>query len=81
MKREVQRMGKNNCLLCEQAEGEISVPGYDFNVCMTDWDTSWDGWAPRDEEKILKHLRQNNIDVPPRNSNGLLPRKYQKRSR
>jgi len=78
-------MSKINCLLCERdgdysVPGVIHVPGYDFTVCRRHWGSNRDGWGKHYEEKILEHLRQTNIEVPPRNSEGLLPSEYPKPS-
>ena len=51
------------------------VSGYDMRVHTICWLLNRDGWA-LGEERILKHLLDKGIRVPPRNSKGFLPRDY-----
>ena len=50
------------------------IPKYKLGVCKICYESNWDGWSPNDEPKILLHLEKNNIEIPSRNENGLLPR-------
>ncbi|WP_131751208.1 MULTISPECIES: hypothetical protein [Legionella] len=50
------------------------VPTYDFIVCGTCYQESKEGWSPRDEIQIIKHLEKKGLPIPKRNANGLLPR-------
>jgi hypothetical protein len=38
------------------------------------YEGNWDGWSKTYEDKIIKHLREKDLEVPERNENGLLPR-------
>lgn len=42
------------------------------HICNTCKDANWDGLAPVNEQKFLKHLEQNNLSKPDRNEKGLL---------
>lgn len=42
--------------------------------CESCWKFNWDGWSPHYESVLLDILKRNNLPVPKRNSNGLLPR-------
>jgi len=50
------------------------IPRYKLGVCKACYEGNWDGWAPHYEEKILANLKTNNLPIPNRNENGLLPR-------
>lgn len=50
------------------------IPAYQILVCQNCYDGNWDGWAPVFEERILKHLNEESIAEPSRNSKGFLPR-------
>jgi hypothetical protein len=70
----------NKCDLCGQQYqnglhryGHI-VKLYEMAICTLCWDANHDGFAPHYEDKILNHLKQNNLPVPERNIKGLLPR-------
>lgn len=51
-----------------------AVPTYRITVCRMCWDANWDGWARHLEEKVTAKLRDEGVPLPPRNTNGLLPR-------
>ena len=53
----------------------VYVWGYDMWVHKSCFDESEKGWTIG-EAKILEHLKANRITVPPKNSNGWLPRDY-----
>ncbi len=50
------------------------IARYNLDVCKTCYDGNWDGWAPHYEEKLLAHLKEQNISVPERNEKGWYPR-------
>jgi hypothetical protein len=50
------------------------IPRYDIRVCRTCYVENWDGWGPFIERRLLAHLKESGIAVPPRNANGWLPR-------
>ena len=50
------------------------VPYYEFMLCDAHYQGNWDGFAPHYEDKIIKHLKENNIPIPKRNEKGWLPR-------
>lgn len=52
----------------------IYIPSYALAVCQLCYECNAQGWAPLYEQKLLPHLRKNNIPVPRRNNKGLLPR-------
>ncbi len=76
---ESKHMGK--CFFCgrefqcgpNRYDGKF-LSNYKIEVCRQCYDANWDGWAPHYEEKLIAHLRQNNIVVPARNGNGGIPR-------
>jgi hypothetical protein len=43
-------------------------------LCDRCYKMSWDGFAPRDEKKLLEHCEQNGVPLPPRNSKGFITR-------
>jgi hypothetical protein len=45
-----------------------------MEVCTGCFQAAWDGWGPSAEAKIIKHLAEQGIPVPPRNTKGWLPR-------
>lgn len=45
----------------------------DISVCDTCQSSNWDGLAPRNEAKLLTHLKAQGLPVPARNWKGLLP--------
>lgn len=47
---------------------------YLIEVCKICWDGNWDGWNPRHEPFLLRHLKEMGLEVPPRNTAGYLPR-------
>jgi len=50
------------------------IPKYNLGVCRMCYEGNWDGWSPQYEQKIIAHLKENNLPIPERNENGLLPR-------
>jgi hypothetical protein len=52
------------------------IPGYEITVCRNCYQSNWDGWAPAYEGKILRHLREQGVSSPTRNSSGGLPRDW-----
>lgn len=52
------------------------IKGYEIMVCNTCYAANWDGWAPHLEHKLVEHLGNSQISVPPRNSQGWLPREF-----
>ena len=71
---------KYTCFICERrypmGPGQYEIKHnwlYDFNTCQTCLANNHDGWAPIYQKKILKHLEDNNRDIPERNESGWLP--------
>lgn len=50
------------------------ISRYNLTVCMGCWQGNHDGWGPSAEGRLLEHLKQEGIAVPPRNAKGWLPR-------
>ena len=55
----------------------IRIQDYDMMVCATCLSGNEDGWNPRHEAKILAHLRDIGMPVPPRLPNELLPIRWE----
>jgi hypothetical protein len=51
-----------------------SILSYDMLVCEPCWQDNWDGWAPARQFRVLEHLANKGIAVPPRNAKGWIPR-------
>jgi hypothetical protein len=49
---------------------------YQLTVCLGCWDGNWDGAGPSAEGRLLAHLKQKGIPIPPRNEQGWLPREF-----
>lgn len=68
------------CFTCEgrfQHEEHIYgryIERYQIEVCSTCWQFNWDGWPSDRAEKIIKHLKEKGLPVPPMNTKGWLPR-------
>ena len=45
------------------------IPSYKLNVCKMCYEGNWDGWSKHDEQTILLHLKENNLQIPERNEN------------
>lgn len=65
--------GKQYQMSAGRYDGE-NIKRFQFGVCNTCYEANWDGWNPRFEQKILKHLEEHNITPPERNDKGLFPR-------
>jgi hypothetical protein len=50
------------------------IPRYNIDVCGICYKTNWDGWGPYCEERLIEHLKQQDIPIPRRNKKGWLPR-------
>ncbi len=50
------------------------IERYGVVVCTPCFQANAAGWAPRYEEKLLRHLQRSHIAPPARNASGLLPR-------
>ena len=50
------------------------ISDYQIEVCMSCWNGNWDGWPGDRSEKIIKHLKENGLPVPPLNDKDGLPR-------
>lgn len=50
------------------------IASYDIEVCMSCWNSNWDGWAPHYGDKIILHLKKNGRLIPQMNAKGFLPR-------
>lgn len=53
------------------------IRAYRINVCQPCYSGNWDGWSPAYEAKLLAHLAEKGLPVPPRNGEGYLPRDLQ----
>jgi len=66
------------CLICgafiETGSAKV-VPGYQMLVHEDCWRQNAYGWTSG-ERRILRHLYEQGIEVPPKNKYGLLPRSY-----
>jgi hypothetical protein len=43
-------------------------------TCNKCYAANFDGWAPKLEEKVTRNLKAKGLNIPERNTNGLLPR-------
>jgi hypothetical protein len=50
------------------------VPTYQVMTCNKCYAANFDGWAPKLEEKVTRNLKAKGLNIPERNTNGLLPR-------
>jgi len=50
------------------------IPTYQIEVCIDCWNDNWDGWTPRLGDKIIEHLKEKGLPVPPMNKKEFLPR-------
>lgn len=50
------------------------IAKYNIEVCMPCWTGNWDGWPGQRAERIIKHLKEEGLPVPPMNAKGWLPR-------
>jgi hypothetical protein len=50
------------------------IPSYEIEVCEMCWNANWDGWHRDAADKIIVHLTDNNLPIPPLNNKGWLPR-------
>jgi hypothetical protein len=69
----------HQCFACDQmfqheehSYGKY-ISKYDIEVCMPCWNANWDGWPSDRAEKIIKHLKEKGLPIPPM-INGKLPR-------
>jgi len=53
--------------LCSTTYGDVMV-------CLSCYQANHDEWGPCAEEKIMIHLKRQNLPEPKRNPNGWLPR-------
>lgn len=53
-----------------------NISGYNLFCCEACYIGNWDGWNPRYEAKLLKHLEATGIKAPLRNEKGWLPREF-----
>ena len=51
-----------------------TIARYKMTVCDPCWQGNWDGWGPAAEPRVLDHLKEQGIPVPPRNAKGWIPR-------
>ncbi len=54
-------------------EGEY-ISRYQITVCRSCYESNWDGWELGREKILLKHLEDNDIPIPNRDTEGWLPR-------
>jgi len=72
----------DRCFLCGRSvqlgphkyDGKILQMYGKLLVCMSCYESNWDGWTPRDEQKIVAYCEEHGIPVPPSNNKGFLPR-------
>jgi hypothetical protein len=50
------------------------ISRYKVDACSGCYKSNWDGWAPRFEEGLVRHLQANGLPVPEMNEKGLLSR-------
>ncbi len=50
------------------------IKRYDLSVCKLCYDGNWDGWGPNHEDRLIQHLKEKRISLPPRNEKGWIPR-------
>lgn len=50
------------------------IPAYKISVCDACYGSNWDGWAPHVEARLMRHLEDQRLPIPPRNEKGWLPR-------
>ena len=72
---------KIDCGLCDESKTYgphiydlVRVERYGLMVCRSCFAANWDGWSPQYEPRLLKSLKDNKLQVPPRLSNRLFPR-------
>jgi len=51
-----------------------NIPRYKISVCDVCYNANWDGWAPEYENKLIEHLKKENLPIPERNEKGWFPR-------
>ncbi len=56
-----------------QYDGKF-IPRYKISVCRICYDGNWDGWAPQSSDRIIKHLKKENLPIPEKNEKRWLPR-------
>lgn len=70
----------HQCFTCGQMfQHEEHIYGkyiarYDIEVCMSCFNSNWDGWPGQRAKQIIKHLKEKGLPVPPMNAKGWLPR-------
>ena len=47
---------------------------YEMSVCDVCWSANWDGWGPRAEPSVRKHMNERGLAFPERNAKGWFPR-------
>ena len=53
----------------------VSIVGITkFELCGSCYQGNWDGYGLNAEKKLLQHMADNGIVVPPQNKKGWLPR-------
>ena len=50
------------------------ISRYQVTACEGCYAGNWDGWAPHFEARLVPHLRDKGLPIPPRNAKGWLPR-------
>lgn len=49
------------------------IQRYQIEVCMSCWKGNQDGWCDERAKKIINHLNEKSISIPPMNAKGWLP--------
>jgi len=69
-----------NCFLCSnefQQSNHIYghyIRQYKITVCNSCYSNNWDGWTGSNMERILEHLKSENLPIPRLNDKEWLPR-------
>lgn len=71
---------RQECIICgrqfqygeHRYDGRF-LPRYQMSVCDMCLQANHDGWAPQYEDRIIKHLKESDLEVPERNAEGWLP--------
>ena len=50
------------------------VKAYEIVVCRTCYLGNWNGWHPKLTSRLIAHLQENGLPIPPLNARKCLPR-------
>lgn len=70
-----------DCLICDksvkrgpdQYDGEW-LPRYKIYICSTCYAGYWDGYVDAALDRVMSHLKEHKLPIPPLNKKGNLPR-------